>query len=147
MLSEFSYEPGSCLSWQTLKAWHDSRSHVESALESNRYRNAPRYPCKKPASCHETQVNNLAVQREGQLRHRLDWGEQGYTSISSLGAQQDARESSQGYWVTWHLSWQEEEEEQPQPAQPPTLPVEEKKKIPDPDSDDVSEVDARHIIE
>lgn len=43
--------------------------------------------------------------------------------------------------------WQEEEEEQPQPAQPPTLPVEEKKKIPDPDSDDVSEVDARHIIE
>ena len=45
------------------------------------------------------------------------------------------------------VSWQEEEEEQPQPAQPPTLPVEEKKKIPDPDSDDVSEVDARHIIE
>lgn len=42
---------------------------------------------------------------------------------------------------------EEEEEEQPQPAQPPTLPVEEKKKIPDPDSDDVSEVDARHIIE
>ncbi|XP_027529436.1 transcription activator BRG1-like isoform X2 [Neopelma chrysocephalum] len=41
---------------------------------------------------------------------------------------------------------EEEEEEQPQPAQP-TLPVEEKKKIPDPDSDDVSEVDARHIIE
>lgn len=45
------------------------------------------------------------------------------------------------------VSRQEEEEEQPQPAQPPTLPVEEKKKIPDPDSDDVSEVDARHIIE
>lgn len=44
------------------------------------------------------------------------------------------------------VSWQEEEEEQPQPAQP-ALPVEEKKKIPDPDSDDVSEVDARHIIE
>lgn len=42
---------------------------------------------------------------------------------------------------------EEEEEEQPQPSQPPTLPVEEKKKIPDPDSDDVSEVDARHIIE
>ncbi|KAB1259411.1 Transcription activator BRG1 [Camelus dromedarius] len=42
---------------------------------------------------------------------------------------------------------EEEEEEQPQPAQPPALPVEEKKKIPDPDSDDVSEVDARHIIE
>lgn len=42
---------------------------------------------------------------------------------------------------------EEEEEEQPQPAQPPNLPVEEKKKIPDPDSDDVSEVDARHIIE
>lgn len=41
---------------------------------------------------------------------------------------------------------QEEEEEQPQPAQP-AMPVEEKKKIPDPDSDDVSEVDARHIIE
>lgn len=44
------------------------------------------------------------------------------------------------------VSRQEEEEEQPQPAQP-ALPVEEKKKIPDPDSDDVSEVDARHIIE
>lgn len=42
---------------------------------------------------------------------------------------------------------EEEEEEQPQPTQPPNLPVEEKKKIPDPDSDDVSEVDARHIIE
>ncbi|XP_060001130.1 transcription activator BRG1 isoform X20 [Lagenorhynchus albirostris] len=42
---------------------------------------------------------------------------------------------------------EEEEEEQPQPAQPPALPVEDKKKIPDPDSDDVSEVDARHIIE
>ncbi|XP_041344144.1 transcription activator BRG1-like, partial [Pyrgilauda ruficollis] len=41
---------------------------------------------------------------------------------------------------------EEEEEEQPQPTQP-ALPVEEKKKIPDPDSDDVSEVDARHIIE
>lgn len=46
---------------------------MESALESNRYRNAPRYPCKKPASCHETLVNNLAVQREGQLRHRHYW--------------------------------------------------------------------------
>ncbi|XP_037673867.1 transcription activator BRG1 isoform X15 [Choloepus didactylus] len=42
---------------------------------------------------------------------------------------------------------EEEEEEQPPPAQPPALPMEEKKKIPDPDSDDVSEVDARHIIE
>ncbi|XP_053354357.1 transcription activator BRG1 isoform X1 [Clarias gariepinus] len=39
---------------------------------------------------------------------------------------------------------EEEEEEQPQPSQ---APVEEKKKIPDPDSEDVSEVDARHIIE
>ncbi|KAL4647915.1 transcription activator BRG1-like [Arapaima gigas] len=39
---------------------------------------------------------------------------------------------------------QEEEDGQPQPSQPP---VEEKKKIPDPDSEDVSEVDARHIIE
>ncbi|KYO40319.1 hypothetical protein Y1Q_0008999 [Alligator mississippiensis] len=42
---------------------------------------------------------------------------------------------------------EEEEEEQPQPAQPALPVVEEKKKIPDPDSDDVSEVDARHIIE
>lgn len=64
-------------------------------LESNRYRNAPRYPCKKHATCRETQVIYLAVQREGQLRQTLlDWGEQGYTSISSLGAQQDTRESS-----------------------------------------------------
>ncbi|XP_061084017.1 transcription activator BRG1 isoform X2 [Conger conger] len=39
---------------------------------------------------------------------------------------------------------EEEEEEQPQPSQ---APVEEKKKIPDPDSEDVSEVDVRHIIE
>lgn len=32
--------------------------------------------------------------REGQLRHRHYWtGGTGYTSISSLGAQQDARES------------------------------------------------------
>lgn len=41
-------------------------------------------------------------------------------------------------------SLKEEEEEQPHPSQ---APVEEKKKIPDPDSEDVSEVDARHIIE
>ncbi|KAG7459509.1 hypothetical protein MATL_G00211400 [Megalops atlanticus] len=37
-----------------------------------------------------------------------------------------------------------DEEEEPQPSQ---APVEDKKKIPDPDSEDVSEVDARHIIE
>ncbi|CDQ85920.1 unnamed protein product [Oncorhynchus mykiss] len=39
---------------------------------------------------------------------------------------------------------EEEEEEEPQPSQAPT---EEKKKIPDPDTEDVSEVDARYIIE
>lgn len=39
--------------------------------------------------------------------------------------------------------WQEEEEE----PQPSAAPVEEKKKITDPDSEDVSEVDVRHIIE
>lgn len=43
-----------------------------------------------------------------------------------------------------HSSSLKEEEEEPQPSQ---APVEEKKKIPDPDSEDVSEVDARHIIE
>lgn len=37
---------------------------------------------------------------------------------------------------------QEEEEEQPQPSSAPT-----EKKIPDPDSEEVSEVDVRHIIE
>uniref|UniRef100_A0A4W6FX83 SWI/SNF related BAF chromatin remodeling complex subunit ATPase 4 n=1 Tax=Lates calcarifer TaxID=8187 RepID=A0A4W6FX83_LATCA len=37
-----------------------------------------------------------------------------------------------------------EEEEEPQPS---ATPVEEKKKITDPDSEDVSEVDVRHIIE
>uniref|UniRef100_A0AAQ6A0Q1 SWI/SNF related, matrix associated, actin dependent regulator of chromatin, subfamily a, member 4 n=1 Tax=Amphiprion ocellaris TaxID=80972 RepID=A0AAQ6A0Q1_AMPOC len=37
-----------------------------------------------------------------------------------------------------------EEEEEPQPS---AAPVEEKKKITDPDSEDVSEVDVRHIIE
>uniref|UniRef100_A0A673NBQ0 Transcription activator BRG1 n=1 Tax=Sinocyclocheilus rhinocerous TaxID=307959 RepID=A0A673NBQ0_9TELE len=41
-------------------------------------------------------------------------------------------------------SGSEEEEEQPHPSQAPT---EEKKIISDPDSEDVSEVDARHIIE
>lgn len=39
---------------------------------------------------------------------------------------------------------QEEEEDQPQPSSAMT---EEKKKIPDPDSEDVSEVDVQHIIE
>uniref|UniRef100_A0A7N8YIV7 Transcription activator BRG1-like n=1 Tax=Mastacembelus armatus TaxID=205130 RepID=A0A7N8YIV7_9TELE len=39
---------------------------------------------------------------------------------------------------------EEEEEEEPQPS---AAPVEEKKKITDPDSEDVSEVDVRHIIE
>lgn len=39
--------------------------------------------------------------------------------------------------------WQEEEEE----PQPSATPVEEKKKIADPDSEDVSEVDVQHIIE
>lgn len=42
------------------------------------------------------------------------------------------------------FSPQDEDDEQHQPSQPP---AEEKKKIPDPDSEDVSEVDARHIIE
>lgn len=39
--------------------------------------------------------------------------------------------------------WQEDEEE----SQPSSTPVEEKKKISDPDSEDVSEVDVQHIIE
>lgn len=39
---------------------------------------------------------------------------------------------------------QEEEEEQPQPS---SAMADEKKKIPDPDSEDVSEVDVQHIIE
>lgn len=39
--------------------------------------------------------------------------------------------------------WQEEEED----PHPSAAPVEEKKKITDPDSEDVSEVDVRHIIE
>lgn len=39
---------------------------------------------------------------------------------------------------------QEEEEEQSQPS---SALAEEKKKIPDPDSEDVSEVDVQHIIE
>jgi SWI/SNF-related matrix-associated actin-dependent regulator of chromatin subfamily A protein 2/4 len=38
----------------------------------------------------------------------------------------------------------QEEEVEPQPSQAPT---EEKKKIPDPDTEDVSEVDVRYIIE
>lgn len=49
--------------------------------------------------------------------------------------------------VAWQTAvptiWQEEEEE----PQPSATPVEEKKKITDPDSEDVSEVDVRHIIE
>lgn len=43
----------------------------------------------------------------------------------------------------WAAIWQEEEEE----PQPSATPVEEKKKITDPDSEDVSEVDVQHIIE
>ncbi|XP_029595228.1 transcription activator BRG1-like isoform X7 [Salmo trutta] len=49
---------------------------------------------------------------------------------------------------------EEEEEEEPQPAVPPVVVLpglvgleEKKKKIPDPDSEEVSEVDVRHIIE
>lgn len=45
--------------------------------------------------------------------------------------------------ITWPVVWQEEEEE----PQASATPVEEKKKITDPDSEDVSEVDVRHIIE
>lgn len=41
-------------------------------------------------------------------------------------------------------SSQEEEDEQPQPS---SAASDDKKKIPDPDSEDVSEVDVRHIIE
>lgn len=44
--------------------------------------------------------------------------------------------------VGFHLCFQEEGEDQPHPAA-----SEEKKKIPDPDSEDVSEVDVQHIIE
>uniref|UniRef100_A0AAZ3S698 Transcription activator BRG1 n=1 Tax=Oncorhynchus tshawytscha TaxID=74940 RepID=A0AAZ3S698_ONCTS len=56
-------------------------------------------------------------------------------------------------WLEMNPGYEEEEEE-PQPAVPPVvvLPVlvgleEKKKKIPDPDSEEVSEVDVRHIIE
>ncbi|KAG7281626.1 hypothetical protein CRUP_019138 [Coryphaenoides rupestris] len=43
---------------------------------------------------------------------------------------------------------EEEEQEEEEEPQPSTAPVEEKqKKIPDPDSEDVSEVDVRHIID
>ncbi|XP_028830250.1 transcription activator BRG1 isoform X2 [Denticeps clupeoides] len=44
---------------------------------------------------------------------------------------------------------EEEEEEEEEQLPPPQVPVslDEKKKIPDPDSEDVSEVDVRHIIE
>lgn len=48
------------------------------------------------------------------------------------------------YVLLYFSSVKEEDEEQPQPSQAQT---EEKKIIPDPDSEDVSEVDARHIIE
>ncbi len=53
----------------------------------------------------------------------------------------------------YFLFVKEEEEEQPQPPLPPQppqapqAPTEEKKIISDPDCEDVSEVDARHIIE
>lgn len=43
-----------------------------------------------------------------------------------------------------YFSEQEEEEEHPQTS---SAIAEEKKKIPDPDSEDVSEVDVQHIIE
>lgn len=59
--------------------------------------------------------------------------------------------SNRDYWSRLHVHfsdhwpavWQEEEEE----PQPSATPVEEKKKITDPDCEDVSEVDVMHIIE
>ncbi|XP_068177822.1 transcription activator BRG1 isoform X9 [Antennarius striatus] len=42
---------------------------------------------------------------------------------------------------------EEEEEEEEEEPQPSATPVDDKKKITDPDSEDVSEVDVRHIIE
>lgn len=47
------------------------------------------------------------------------------------------------HWQAVPNIWQEEEDEPQQSA----APTEEKKKITDPDSEDVSEVDVRHIIE
>uniref|UniRef100_A0A4W5P077 SWI/SNF related BAF chromatin remodeling complex subunit ATPase 4 n=1 Tax=Hucho hucho TaxID=62062 RepID=A0A4W5P077_9TELE len=56
-------------------------------------------------------------------------------------------------WLEMNPGYEEEEEE-PQPAVPPGVVLpglvgleEKKKKIPDPDSEEVSEVDVRHIIE
>uniref|UniRef100_A0A674D160 SWI/SNF related BAF chromatin remodeling complex subunit ATPase 4 n=1 Tax=Salmo trutta TaxID=8032 RepID=A0A674D160_SALTR len=56
-------------------------------------------------------------------------------------------------WLEMNPGYEEEEEE-PQPAVPPVVVLpglvgleEKKKKIPDPDSEEVSEVDVRHIIE
>lgn len=46
--------------------------------------------------------------------------------------------------VSFDLCCQDGGEEQPQSA---AAPADEKKKIPDPDSEDVSEVDVLHIIE
>lgn len=44
----------------------------------------------------------------------------------------------------FRLALRQEEEEEPQPS---SASMEDKKKITDPDSEDVSEVDVRHIIE
>lgn len=44
----------------------------------------------------------------------------------------------------FRLALCQEEEEEPQPS---SASMEDKKKITDPDSEDVSEVDVRHIIE
>lgn len=48
------------------------------------------------------------------------------------------------YCLLMYFNALKDEEDEPQPSQAQT---EEKKVIPDPDSEDVSEVDVRHIIE
>lgn len=63
----------------------------------------------------------------------------------------DVFEATSYSFIQWELkatfsshAVSQEEEEEPQPS---AAPVEDKMKITDPDSEDVSEVDVRHIIE
>lgn len=61
--------------------------------------------------------------------------------LDPLGCLKPLRRSPVG--AADELCWQEDEEE----PQPSSAAMEDKKKITDPDSEDVSEVDVRHIIE
>ncbi|KAI1884006.1 hypothetical protein AGOR_G00221940 [Albula goreensis] len=86
-------------------------------------------------------LTGIDAPKAGQLEAWLEMNP-GY-EVAPRSDSEDSGSDEEEVCESFHINSDEDEDQQPQPSSS----VEDKKKIPDPDSEDVSEVDARHIIE